>query len=156
VPAVSNGSMRPHTLVLGSALAVMACRAEEPLPGVQAAKRHDVSLVHLSANPTEYHGELVRVIGFCRLEFEGNALYPHREDFERGIAKNAVCLSVGWPVPEPRRQLSDGCVLVEGTFDGEARGHRRAFSGELRNISRMGRWPPRSEFERHQPQAPRQ
>jgi hypothetical protein len=148
--------MRTHLLVLVGAIAVMACTAEEPSPPVHAAEPRDVSLVQLIANPTEYHGKLVRVIGFCRLEFEGNALYLHREDFERGIAKNAVWLSVGWPVPEPRRQLSDEYVLVEGIFDGEARGHMSSFSGELRSITRMDRWPPRIEFERHQRLTPRQ
>lgn len=48
------------------------CRAYPPEP-------RDVSLVQLIANPGDFHGGLVRVIGFCRLEFEGNALYLHRE-----------------------------------------------------------------------------
>jgi len=148
--------MRLHTLVLVSAIAMTARTADEPLPPVHAAEPHNVSLVQLIANPTEYHGKLVRVIGFCRLEFEGNALYLHREDFERSIAKNAVWLSIGWPVPEPRRHLSDEYVLVEGTFDGENRGHMSAFSGELRSITRMERWAPRIEFERHQRLTPHQ
>jgi hypothetical protein len=109
----------------------------------------------LVANPTEFHGKIVRVIGFCRLEFEGNALYLHREDFERGITRNAVWLSVGWPVPKERRQLSDEYVLVEGTFNGEAQGHMGLFSGELRSLTRMERWAPRTEFERDQRLSPR-
>jgi hypothetical protein len=142
--------------LLCAAALSLACRAEEALPPVHASEPKDVSLLAVIANPTEYHGKLLRVIGFCRLEFEGNALYLHREDFERGIAKNAVWLNVGWPVPENRRNLSDEYVLVEAVFDAEERGHMGAFSGMLKEIRRMERWPPREEFERSQRLTPRQ
>ena len=127
-----------------------ACTPDEPLPPVHADEPTDVSVVQLIANPGEFHRKAVRVIGFSRLEFEGNALYLHREDFERGIAKNAVWLRVGWPVPESRRSLSDEYVLVEAIFDAEGKGHMGAFAGELIEITRMERWPARQEFERDQ------
>jgi hypothetical protein len=138
--------MTTRSLVLLGVLALTACGADEPLPPVQAAEPRDVSLVQVIANPSDFHRKAVRVTGFCRLEFEGNALYLHREDFERGIAKNAVWLRLGWPVPESRRSLSDEYVLVEATFDADARGHFDLFSGELIDITRMERWPPRFEF----------
>lgn len=34
-----------------------------------------VSLIQLIANPEKYDGKQVAVVGFLRLEFEGNALY---------------------------------------------------------------------------------
>lgn len=96
----------------------------------------DVSLLQLIANPRDYDGELVRVIGFCRLEFEGNALYLHREDYEHGISKNAIWLDV----ERPASGLSNQYVLVEGVFDAGHNGHMSMFSGSLGKIRRMERW----------------
>jgi len=45
----------------------------------------DVSVVQLIANPQQYDGKQVRLIAFLNLEFEGNALYLHREDFDKSI-----------------------------------------------------------------------
>jgi hypothetical protein len=48
--------------------------AEEPL---------DLSLIQLIAQPSDFDGEYVRVTGFYRHEFEANAPYLHREDYEQ-------------------------------------------------------------------------
>ena len=45
----------------------------------------DVTLVQLIANPEKFDGKQIRVIGFLRLEFEGNVLYLHREDYENSL-----------------------------------------------------------------------
>jgi hypothetical protein len=124
------------------------------LAQVQRSEPMDMSIVQLIANPSKYHGKLVRVIGFCRLEFEGNALFLHREDFEQGLTKNGVWLDIGWPVPENYRSLSDGYVLVEAVFDAEEHGHMGLFSGELKKVTRMNRWSPRRELEgRNKPES---
>ncbi len=52
---------------------------------VRAAEPVDVTLVQLIANPEKFDGKSIRVIGFLRLEFEGNVLYLHREDYEHAI-----------------------------------------------------------------------
>jgi hypothetical protein len=106
---------------------------------VGAADPVDVSLLQLIATPEQYSGKRVRVIGFCHLEFEGNGLYVHREDYERAIYKNAIWLEVG----VDRRGLSDQYVLVEGTFDARDKGHLDLFSGSLTAVTRMLRWPSR-------------
>ena len=147
--------MSYRSLVLGFAFVVgsIACSSgDTPLPQVHAAtaqEPQDVSMVQLIANPSQYHGKLVRVIGFCRLEFEGNALYIHRDDFEHSISKNGVWLQVGWPVPENRRDMSDEYVIVEAVFDAEQKGHFGMFSGSLEQVKRLDRWGARAETERH-------
>ena len=139
-----------RALLLLSALALVSCSREVELPPVHAFEPRDVSMIQLIANPTEHHGKVVRVIGFLRLEFEGNALYPHRDDFEHNIHKSSVWLSLGWPVPEKYREASDDYVLVQGTFDADDHGHRGSSSGALKDITRIERWPSRTEFERAQ------
>lgn len=146
--------MNYRSLVLGFAFVVgmVACSGgDTPLPQVHAAtaqEAQDVSLVQLIANPNQYHGKLVRVIGFCRLEFEGNVLYLHREDFEHSISKNGVWLQVGWPVPDNRRAMSDEYVIVEAVFDAQQKGHFGMFSGSLGEIKRLDRWGAYAETER--------
>ena len=60
-----------------------------PKPGPDDAVQ-DVSLIQLIAQPEKFEGTRVRLIGFLRIEFEGNAIYLHREDFDHGIAKNGL------------------------------------------------------------------
>ena len=107
-----------------------------------------VSLVQLIANPSEYNGTLVRVIGYCRLEFEGDALYLHREDFEYGITKNAVWLDVESLISTHHRDLSGGYVIVEGAFDSQDKGHMDLFSGCLKKIKRFEHWRSRNELKK--------
>ena len=99
------------TLLL-SALCLGSARPPAPRPGAQPSPLN-VSMVQLIANPKAFHGKWVRVIGFCHLEFEGNALYLHRDDYERAISRNGVWLNA----PEGKEGLSNQYVLVEGVFE---------------------------------------
>jgi hypothetical protein len=140
--------------VICAAILLMACTSEEPLPPVHASEPKDVSLVQLVANPSEWHGKLVRVIGFCHLEFEGDVLYLHRQDFEQAILKNGVWLELPATGPGSHQDLSDQYVLVEAVFDADDRGHLGANSGALKSVRRIERWPSRREFQ-HGPPKPR-
>lgn len=62
-----------------------------PKPGPDDTVQ-DVSLIQLIAQPEKFEGKRVRFIGFLRIEFEGNAIYLHREDFDHGITKNGLWL----------------------------------------------------------------
>jgi hypothetical protein len=122
---------------------------DETLAQVEQPEPEVVSLVQLIANPKDYHRKFVLVIGFCRLEFEGDALFLHSEDFEQGLTKNALWLDVESPIPESRQKLSDGYVLVEAVFDAEEKGRMDLFSGSLK-VKRMQHWPSRKEIEQIQ------
>ena len=142
------GTRRTRWLPL-LAIGVAACTGQGPLPTVYGADPINVSLVQLIATPRDFHGKLVRVRGFCHLEFEGNALYLHRDDPEWGILRNAVWLALDWPpVPDDqktlRAQLSDRYVLVEGVFDAKS----GDFSGSLGDIQRIEPIPSREELRR--------
>ena len=106
-----------------------------------------VSLIRLIANPDIFHSRIVRVVGFCRLEFEGNALYLHREDFERVLLAQAVQLDLSWPLGDKYRELSDTYVIIEGRFNGQRRGRASAYAGEIGSLSRFERYPSRAEHE---------
>ena len=107
----------------------------------------ELSLIQLIARPLDHKGKVVSVVGFCRLEFEGTALYLHEEDFERMITKNAIWLKIGWPVPEQWRNLSDEYCRVEAVFE-TGMGHFARFSGTLTAIRKLRPQESRAEVER--------
>jgi hypothetical protein len=95
----------------------------------------DVSMIQLIARPDDFDGEYVRVFGFFRHEFEGTALYLHREDYEQGLSKNGF-----WVDGDPAYSMK--YVLVEGRFNAKKHGHMGLWSGEIEQVSRMDPWPP--------------
>ena len=102
----------------------------------------DVSLIQLIGDPDKYDGKFVRVIGFLRLEFEGNALYFHREDYESSLTKNAIWIDASADMKKQRQTFDQKYVLLEGTFDAKRFGHMGLFSGELHGIKRAEVWQP--------------
>lgn len=122
--------------------------ANEAIAQVEPTEPMDVSLVQLIANPSEYHGKLVRVIGYCRLAFEGDAIYLHREDSKHGITKNAVWIDVRSKIPISPHELNDKYILVEGIFNAKDKGHLSLYSGCLKKIKRIEYYPPRKKKEK--------
>lgn len=106
----------------------------------KSSELSDVSMVQLIANPEQYDGKPIRLIAFLNLEFEGNALYLHREDFEKSILSNAVWISLDDQQMRTSRRLSRGYVLVEGIFDAKDRGHFGMFSGSIQRVTRLQSW----------------
>ncbi|MGH7512435.1 MAG: hypothetical protein ACREOQ_05855 [Gemmatimonadales bacterium] len=110
------------------------------------------SLVELVTRPELYDGKPVRVIGFVNLEFEGNGLYLHEDDWRHAIYRNGVWIdppqgldpdSDGTNVPVNRQY-----VLVEAVFDANDHGHLGMWSGRLRKVTRFEPWT------RHEAPAP--
>jgi hypothetical protein len=98
----------------------------------------DVSMINLIANPKEYEGYTIRLQGYLHLEFEGNGLYFHKEDYERSIEKNALWISVypGEGIGLEAIKCNNHYVLIEGTFSTK-QGHMSMYSGSLENIKRV-------------------
>jgi len=99
-----------------------------------------ISMVQLIADPGHWDGRYVQVVGFLNLEFEGDALYLHREDWKRGLTKNALWVEVDSKRRAPMSRLSREYVILAGVFDGKRHGHGALFSGTLRDVSRCDPW----------------
>ena len=124
-------------------------RIQQPGFSSEESAIHDVSIIQLLARGVDYDGKMVRVVGFCWLEFEGDALYLHEEDFRQGINKNSLVLVLPEsPIARKWRELNGSYVIVEATFDPKDTGHFGGRSGALLNIRRMDRHYSRSEIER--------
>jgi hypothetical protein len=102
----------------------------------------NVSVVQLIANPQAYDNKPIQIIGFLRLEFEGDAIYLHREDYERGISQDG--LWIDRPKDMTKEQINAAntkYVICAGTFHASGHGHMGMFSGEITGVSRLQVWP---------------
>lgn len=108
-----------------------------------AAEPLALSLVQLIANPQDYDGKLVRVIGFVRLEFEGNAIYLHQDDYKHVITKNGLWLDASGDIVQKREEFDQKYVLLEGVFNAKNTGHMGLWSGSIQKISRCKVWMER-------------
>ena len=75
-----------------------------------------VSLIRLTANSEKYDGKRAGATGFLRLEFEGNRLYLHQDDYTYNMSENAVRVGL---TKSQSKELADNTVhyvFVVGTF----------------------------------------
>jgi len=107
---------------------------------IQAQEPTNVTLVQLIANPEKFDGKLVRVIGFLRLEFEGDVLYLHREDYENAIFGDGIWVDATPAMMKQKATLNMNYVLLEGIFSSSDRGHMGMWSGAIRQIHRAQLW----------------
>lgn len=106
----------------------------------------DISLIKLFANPELYNQQVVRVQGFLELEFEGTALYLHREDWEQMLTRNALWLDVRAEIWERKFELTERYVQVTGVFQSDFRGHMDLFGGAITQIQDIRTTPSREEI----------
>ena len=103
----------------------------------------EVSLIQLIANPAIYDNKRIRIIGFLDLQFEGNAIYLHREDFYHAISKNALWIALPKDITRQQIKLiNDHYVICTGRFKADDHGHMGMFSGEMADITRLELWGP--------------
>jgi hypothetical protein len=108
-------------------------------PDIQA---QEVSIVRLIATPERYDGKTIRLIGYLHLEFEGNAIYLHREDFDRGIFEDSVWINLPNDInPGQRKAVNDHYVICTAKFVAGRHGHMGMFAGELEDVTRLEVWP---------------
>jgi hypothetical protein len=115
-------------------LLLLSCWIVQPLV---AAEPLSVSLIQLIANPEDYDGKVVRVIGFVKLEFEGNAIYLHQDDYKHSITRNGLWLDVTDDVRKKQKDYDQKYVLLEGTFSAKERGHMGLWSGSIQKLLRF-------------------
>jgi hypothetical protein len=99
----------------------------------------NISLIKLIANPEKYNGKTIRVKGYLNLEFEGNALYFHKEDYDKGMNKNSIWIDIPKEIHEKAtfQNCSKQYVIIEGKFDMNNNGHMSMFSGAITKITRL-------------------
>jgi len=103
----------------------------------------DVSLIQLIATPQAFDKKRVKITGFLHLEFEGNAIYFHSEDFQYGLTKNALWIDVPRDMTQQQKELvNNQYVICTARFDANMHGHMGMNSGELTDVTRLEVWAP--------------
>ena len=121
----------------------LLCTMIVPTVGLHAKSETNagaVSLIQLIANPGKYDEKQVGVIGFLRLEFEGNRLCFHKDDYSYNISENAVRVGL---TKTQIREFADRnmqYVFIVGTFKAGIEGSSNA-NGTLVNITAIKPWP---------------
>jgi hypothetical protein len=118
-----------------AALAVAAA-----VTSMSDARGVEPSLLQLLADPARYHGQRVLVVGYCRLEVEGAAIYLHKEDYVRGLG-NKLRLDIPMSEITPQKKRIKYC-LVEGTLNAKEKGPVGGFAAAIQSITRYEHWPP--------------
>lgn len=103
----------------------------------------DASIINLIASPQQFNSKQIRIVGYVRLELEGNAVYLNRDDFSEGIRKNGLWLDVETMSPAQLTNINGRYALVEGTFSMGDRGHLGMWSGAITKITRIEALHPR-------------
>jgi hypothetical protein len=132
----------PHTALPGASSVIGVPSAMLAPPAGNAPIT--VSLVALLSRPGDFDGKPVRIVGFVHIEFESDAIYLHREDFEQNLVTNSLRLEV--PLNPEFRALNDRYIIVEGTF--QATPNSRLRAGSIVGISRYDPLPTHDDLRR--------
>ena len=98
-------------------------------------------MVALLAMPEKYEGRTVRTLGFLCVEFEGDALYLHEEDYRYGLVKDSFALRLSESQRREFKKLSLRYVLIEGTVYANGLERTDMWSGAIGKITRLEAWP---------------
>lgn len=82
----------------------------------------------------------MRVVGYLRLEFERNALYLNRDDFNNSVTKHALLLDLTNAQLRSSSKLNNGHVIVEGVFSANDIRHGGMWPGSLNPVVRLNMW----------------
>lgn len=115
---------------------------EEEFSEIIAFEDYDISMLRLIVTPEKYHNKTVQIIGYLNLEFEGNAIYFHQEDYEIGSSRNGMWVSFNDDVVKKKdlEKYNKKYVIIKGKFDMNSKGHMGMFGGTIKNISRLDVW----------------
>jgi hypothetical protein len=141
---VKENQMIPllYRIIIATFLLVIGSASWAQTSAEDAPHAPPISIVTLLAEPVSKSPQRVQVAGFLVLEFEGQALYLHREDYQQQLMRNAIRIAL---TPEQEKQykdLSGSYVLVEASFR-KARNSEDIFTGSLFNVRRMVKLLPR-------------
>jgi starvation-inducible outer membrane lipoprotein len=138
--------MKISDFILLLCLTLTGCYHTSPVPSnaVQGSTNsysiacRDLSMLALISNPQTYDKQRVRIKGFIHLEFEGNCIYLHEEDFTQHIEKNGLCLEFkNQGAVDSIFKFSDHYVTIEGVFDSHNLGYMSMNSGCIKQITSL-------------------
>jgi len=100
-----------------------------------------ISMIRVLANPQEYDGKRIAVVGFLGLHKDGNILYLHREDEEMALYKNGLTVDCDSPLTQDDVvRMNMHYVYLGGIFDAHHVGPLGS-SGTIKQAVNLVLWP---------------
>lgn len=108
------------------------------LPSYGPKEYEEVSIINLITTPERFHGKRVRITGYLDLQYENDAVYLHKEDYDMDISKNRIGLIITTETRNSThyQDCNHKYVFVEGTFNMHA-GNMGSFNSSLDSIARL-------------------
>lgn len=124
----------------------------------EAPRCQEVSMVKLLAAPEKYDGRSVCVIGLLSLEFEGDAIYLHEEDYKHHLFQNALAVERNERLMRDSEKLNGKYVLIMGKFSSAPTGGP-PFPGYITQVNSWLEWsdpasPARKSYRERPKQGP--
>ncbi|SRR5713101_1282071 len=127
-------------LKIGTALfLVVLCLNSWPQAKNAIDPNVQTSMVRVIANPKEFDGKKITVVGFLDLTYEGDALYLHKEDADN-LLDNALWLDTTEELGRRKDALDLKYVRMTGTFRAGPRGRQTNLVGGITQIVGFGLW----------------
>lgn len=102
---------------------------------IYKTENNKISIINLISNPGSYDKKKVQIKGFVNFEFENCAIYLSKDDYNKGIDKNAIWIQVSKKEIAKFAAYNKKYVLLEGVFEMNNKGHENDFSGALNGLS---------------------
>ena len=110
--------------------------------------RSQCSALRVVSSPWLYHGRKVTVVGFLRIQFEGDALYPFEESAKYPLTES-IWVDITDDIKLRRDELNLRYVQITGTFNAINHGHGGLFMGTIENIEEISLVYPRREYHQY-------
>ena len=101
------------------------------------ACRIGCSVTKVGEAPWFYHGRKISVVGFIKLKFEGNAVYPSEEFAKYNLVGDSIWLEVNDEVEIKKDKYNLKFVEIHGRFNATKHGHGDLFLGTLEDIEEI-------------------
>lgn len=121
--------LRGHTVKAVAVLILLATTTQAQ----EREQSERVSLIQLIAHPAHYEGKLVRLDGFVHIDFEDNAIWLHKDDFDNFIYSNSLWINVSECVDGEGKPMS-GYASLSGRFSSQRHGHMGLWPGVLSQV----------------------
>jgi hypothetical protein len=99
-----------------------------------------VSIIQLIATPEKFDGKLVSIIGFIHIGREQDLLYLGEEDFNYGVAENALWFHLSEEMGKDWQKLNRNYVGIVGIFSARHEGPYGCPNGGIAQIKKYAIW----------------
>jgi hypothetical protein len=126
----------------------MNCHSQNKIENVESKEisavpnEFNVSIISLIANPEKFNGKTVQVVGYLNLEYEGDAIYLHKEDWKKGLRGNGLRVDFTSEIAlnpmNHLKQCNKKYVIIIGTFIMDKLDD--PYSGKITHITKLEDW----------------